>query len=402
LFLDFSMFCSQFSMQSTFQRFQQFPWETDTDDSGDNPVVTNDDDNDVMRKYATKHMASALDEVPNCNTEHFYVQSTDGEDAGFGEPEGNNEKSANSVRMKETHGSDITRTKRKHSQPTIDPGNVLFGDPDDSGDDSEEPVVAQAEDKATTDREKFKEKRFPSNEEDDEDEERDSEEERKKTKRHHKNKYRPHHRKRGHMRHHQKKKAKHNRSNRRRKRRSHHRRRQRRRRHHKQGASFLQLDEAQRRVEDCAKDKVTLDYAAKAKIAHQILRETPNPLKAIMFRPVGTSGGLELNELEIEDMPDFLTSRSVGLKRGDIVLSIQGHDVSSKTELSAQFDKLAPGSIVALEVEREGERLPILFELPGGQELSLLEARQLRALSRFRMADLDADLSPSAPKQVKL
>mmetsp|Transcript_11157 Transcript_11157/g.16008 ORF Transcript_11157/g.16008 Transcript_11157/m.16008 type:complete len:105 (+) Transcript_11157:180-494(+) len=103
------MFCSQFSMQSTFQRFQQFPWETDTDDSGDNPVVTNDDDNDVMRKYATKHMASALDEVPN-NTEHFYVQSTDGEDAGFGE---------------------------------------LFGDPDDSGDDSEEPVVAQAEDKAT-------------------------------------------------------------------------------------------------------------------------------------------------------------------------------------------------------------------------------------------------------------
>lgn len=62
-------------------------------------------------------------------------------------------------------------------------------------------------------------------------------------------------------------------------------------------------------------------------------------------------------------------SGSAGVVRpGDVVVALEGEELVSFSDLSARMDRVTPGDVVTLTVERDGERVDLEVETVGGED----------------------------------
>lgn len=68
--------------------------------------------------------------------------------------------------------------------------------------------------------------------------------------------------------------------------------------------------------------------------------------------------------LHIVDITPGSCAAATGLKIGDIILSIDGHEITTPQALQAFFDQYVPGAEVTITLYRNGETITMTFTLP--------------------------------------
>lgn len=58
---------------------------------------------------------------------------------------------------------------------------------------------------------------------------------------------------------------------------------------------------------------------------------------------------------------------SIGFRSGDIIVAVNGANITSAADLAKLQQSLVPGASVALTVQRDGQQVPILFSLAGNR-----------------------------------
>ena len=93
---------------------------------------------------------------------------------------------------------------------------------------------------------------------------------------------------------------------------------------------------------------------------------TGKPLIGLTVQPITTEMALYLpvdHGLYVMGVTADSAAEKAGIQRGDIVISFDGQEVRTNTELNALRDKHKAGDNVEMVIDRNGERLTIMLTL---------------------------------------
>ena len=98
----------------------------------------------------------------------------------------------------------------------------------------------------------------------------------------------------------------------------------------------------------------------------------------------------------VNDLSQDGPAEKAGLKRGDVILAVDGKGIESQDELRLTISQMAPGSAVALDVSRDGKPMTeLLVAAPDGREMTLYEADFIEGLALQAAVALES--TPGSP-----
>jgi hypothetical protein len=79
---------------------------------------------------------------------------------------------------------------------------------------------------------------------------------------------------------------------------------------------------------------------------------------------IGFQIGMEEGNLSVDKLTNSSLAAEAGLKRGDVITSINGQDITSSVDLAAAFAGLQPGETLTLTVDRNGTPHQLTMTMP--------------------------------------
>lgn len=84
---------------------------------------------------------------------------------------------------------------------------------------------------------------------------------------------------------------------------------------------------------------------------------------AVSFTPRQSANGID--GIAVSPAGDQATFAALGFRQGDVILSVNGAQISSAADLAKLQQSLVPGASLSLTVERGGDQIPIALNLAG-------------------------------------
>jgi len=106
-----------------------------------------------------------------------------------------------------------------------------------------------------------------------------------------------------------------------------------------------------------------------AEVEQQLAQVADNPsslLDYVSISPVQTNGELKGYKLNSGKNPQLF--RDAGFQNGDLAVAINGYDLTDMEQAMLASQELSEQEQVTIEIERDGERMELSFELPVKQD----------------------------------
>jgi general secretion pathway protein C len=106
-----------------------------------------------------------------------------------------------------------------------------------------------------------------------------------------------------------------------------------------------------------------------ASVEEQLAQVANNPsslLDYVSISPVQANGELKGYKLNSGKNPELF--RDAGFQNGDLAVAINGYDLTDMEQAMLASQELSEQKQVSIEIERDGERMELSFELPVKQD----------------------------------
>ncbi|MGM0906593.1 MAG: type II secretion system protein GspC [Pseudomonadota bacterium] len=127
------------------------------------------------------------------------------------------------------------------------------------------------------------------------------------------------------------------------------------------GGAFVPEDEGSNADES--------NLSSDASVEEQLAQVANNPsslLDYVSISPVQTNGELKGYKLNSGKNPELF--RDAGFQNGDLAVAINGYDLTDMEQAMLASQELSEQKQVSIEIERDGERMELSFELPVKQD----------------------------------